>query len=296
MAAITPFLDAKTYVAKYVRRAVIEHVWGQEGVLKTAQFSDPLKVQAQAAPNMTVKVNGGDCVIDGDFTIDYGYALPYFDADTASLAIAASDPTNPRIDIVVVRVYDDGTGGGSYSQLEVVTGTPAPAPAVPATPANSYKLAEVYVGAGVTSITNANITDKRTFLSLPLGTLGYAQVVAGQGSITTEVDLTGLAVTVNVGSGRRIKITAECIMLSSVASDNAELRIKEGATQIQTGNVSVGVANVGSALTLIAIITPSAGQHTYKLSALRAQGTGSITMYADGNHLAFILVEDMGAA
>ena len=42
---------------------------------------------------------------------------------------------------------------------------------------------------------------------LPKGVLGYAQVTANQGSITTGSDLTGLSVTVTVPAGRRLKIT-----------------------------------------------------------------------------------------
>jgi hypothetical protein len=43
-----------------------------------------------------------------------------------------------------------------------------------------------------------------------------------------------------------------------------------------------------------AILTPSTGSHTYKLSAERPQGTANITMQAGSTFPAFILVEDVG--
>jgi hypothetical protein len=83
---------------------------------------------------------------------------------TKNLTITASDPTNPRIDIVVAKVQDTAYSGGVNSwSLAVVAGTPSGSPAVPTAPANSVTLAHVAVAAGVTSIVNANITDKRPF-------------------------------------------------------------------------------------------------------------------------------------
>jgi hypothetical protein len=62
-----------------------------------------------------------------------------------------------RIDIICLKV-DASTGVAS---IVAVAGTPSGSPAVPATPASHYKLAEVAVGISVTTITNANITDRR---------------------------------------------------------------------------------------------------------------------------------------
>jgi hypothetical protein len=62
-----------------------------------------------------------------------------------------------RIDIICLKV-DASTGVAS---IVAVAGTPSGSPAVPATPASHYKLAEVAVGISVTTITDANITDRR---------------------------------------------------------------------------------------------------------------------------------------
>jgi hypothetical protein len=57
----------------------------------------------------------------------------------------------------------DDSGTTNTWQLEAVPGTPASIPAVPAAPTNSIILAQVAVGAGVTTIGNASITDVRTW-------------------------------------------------------------------------------------------------------------------------------------
>lgn len=80
---------------------------------------------------------------------------------TETLTIADSDPTDDRIDRVVVRL----SFANREITLEVLTGTPAASPTAPALTrdANTYEisLAQVLVGATVTSIVNADITDER---------------------------------------------------------------------------------------------------------------------------------------
>ena len=119
-----------------------------------------------------------------DTTKGYGLAMTD-DGETIYLsgndtvAIAAADPGSARIDTVSIKLdHDDAdnayrwfrtTGSGLSSSLvatredhgyalTVAEGTPGSGVA-PATPAGYMKLAEVTVGAGVTSILNANIDD-----------------------------------------------------------------------------------------------------------------------------------------
>lgn len=126
------------------------------------------------------------------------------------------------------------------------------------------------------------------------GTLGYAQVTANQGPpITTEVDLTGLAVTVTVAAGRRIKITGYIGGASSVSDDVLQLAVKEGATQLNRANKGVRGGNTEH-WSVIWSGTPTAGAHTYKLTLARVVGTGNVNMSAGATEPAFILVEDIG--
>lgn len=128
----------------------------------------------------------------------------------------------------------------------------------------------------------------------PLGTLGYAQVVADQTGITTEVDLTGLSVAVTVGTGRRIEIIGSIGWFSTVADDTVLLAIKEGVDIHQFERDTGPVAGRADGMEKTVVLTPTAGAHTYKLSLRLETGTGTVTMQAGSNHPAFILVKDIG--
>lgn len=82
---------------------------------------------------------------------------------TLSLSLAASNATNPRIDLVIVRVADPTyyAGGDGLAAIRVVTGIAAPSPAVPPVPSTDgayLVLGQVYVAAGATTISSANVS------------------------------------------------------------------------------------------------------------------------------------------
>lgn len=295
-----------------------------------------LQVTQNGTPNMSVNVAAGHAWIDGTESATQGVYHGYNDA-TKNLVIAASDPTNPRKDLVVAKVQDAAYSGATNAwTLAVVTGTPAASPAEPAVPANAVVLAMINVAALATTITNANITDRRrrastlngivvcdstsrpaapyeglyiyetdtdkewvwdgTNWTYPKnragGTLGYAQVTANQASITAEVDLTSLTLTVTTTAGRRIKITGRCYMSNTGTAGTDLLKIYKDGSQIMEVGVVPGAAGAAEALHAEAIDTPSAGSHTYKLRAQATAGAG--TMVAGASFPAFILVEDIG--
>jgi len=79
-----------------------------------------------------------------------------------SLTIAASNPSNPRIDVVVAQVEDAAyTGSNNDWKLAVVTGTAAASPTVPSLPASCVVLAYVWVPAAATNIIAGDILDLR---------------------------------------------------------------------------------------------------------------------------------------
>lgn len=142
-------------------------------------------VTQTGSPSMAVLVKSGICWVPGTENGNQGAYGFINDADV-NLAIAAAHATLARIDIVVAKVEDTQYSGGvNAPSLAVVTGTPSGSPVVPSAPNNSIILAQIAVGAAVTSITNANITDRRFYLA----GVGGAISVANQ----TERDaLTGL--------------------------------------------------------------------------------------------------------
>lgn len=122
--------------------------------------------QRGAGANMSVDVAaGGAHVLGTENALQGGYHVTN-DA-TVNLAITAADLTNPRKDLVIVNVRDSFySGANNDAQLQVVTGTPAASPAEPNLTALGYKnfltLALVDVPASDTSITDGQITDRRT--------------------------------------------------------------------------------------------------------------------------------------
>lgn len=146
-----------------------------------------------------------------------------------------------------------------------------------------------YAGAAIAGevLTAANVN------KLPGGWLGYAEVTANQTGITTEVDLTGLTVTVTVGTSRRIRVTGEVLIQTSATGLLAFLYIHADGSQVQKRVIVPGVAASSEMLHAEVILTPSAGSHTYKL---RAASGGTAVLEASATVPSFILVEDLGPA
>ena len=126
--------------------------------------NDGLKVSQSAVPAMSVQVIAGTSYFYGTGTT--ADTMFEFYSDSTETVTIPTASAQARIDIVCCKV-DASTGVAS---LVVVSGTPSGSPAVPATPASHYKLANIAVGAGVTTITNANITDtRRIMFMVPTG-------------------------------------------------------------------------------------------------------------------------------
>jgi len=103
-----------------------------------------LAVSAQSTPNMTVQISSG--------VIHMPDGTRYAPATVSSKAINAANASNPRKDIIYVN---------SAGVITYLAGTAASSPVAPTLPAGGLQLAELYVGANVTTIIAGNITDKR---------------------------------------------------------------------------------------------------------------------------------------
>lgn len=129
-------------------------------------------------------------------------------------------------------------------------------------------------------------------LGVPQGRLGYVIITASQAVVVgTEVDITGLTLTVTVPANRVLRITGQTIfnvtnaqLVGWVNEDGVnvgafgDLSNAAGAETIQSGSV---------------IVTPTAGTHIYKLRA-QAIGVGTTTIGASAAAPGFILIEDIG--
>lgn len=141
-------------------------------------FGSELAVTQAGSPNMSVLVESGACSIPGTESSTQGNYFAVNDAQV-TLSISAAHATLARIDIVVVNVRDaQYSGANNDVQLQVVTGTPASSPVAPSAPANSITIAQVAVGAAVSSIVNANITDTRDYVAAVGGLINTRNIAA----------------------------------------------------------------------------------------------------------------------
>ena len=131
--------------------------------------------------------------------------------------------------------------------------------------------------------------------ALPRGILGYAEVTANQLNVTSEVDLTGLSVTVTAGTSRRLKVTVQGEYRTAASNDAGLVNIKESTTILGRARLNPGAA-VHNTFHASTVIAPSAGSHTYKATMVLTAGSGDLDLIAASGSAAFILVEDIGAA
>jgi hypothetical protein len=114
-----------------------------------------LRVTQSDTPAMSVKVEPGTGYFYGSGS--NANVMYEFESDANETVSIGASGVQARIDIICLKV-DSAT---EVASIVAIAGTPSGSPAVPATPASHYKLAEVAVGISVTTITNANITDTR---------------------------------------------------------------------------------------------------------------------------------------
>jgi len=165
MVEVNPqYIDNLSYAARTLRQPFKDFI--TEGILTAGA----LAVTQSLTPAMSVLVSGSSssdiAYIQNDEATNRGHYRISNDAPVTK-TIAASDPSNPRIDRVIAQIRDatDISGVSNDWQLQVLTGTPAASPVAPALPNNALSLATIAVAANATSIVNANITDTRTLLS-----------------------------------------------------------------------------------------------------------------------------------
>jgi hypothetical protein len=178
MTLVTPpsWLQAGSYPAES-DRLTTQALYATTGIIG----SSSLAVTQNSPAGMSVKVAAGWAAIIGTTQANMGAYVAYNDAQ-ATLTVTTADPTNPRIDRVVVTIRDAYyTGAFNDVIFQVLAGTPAGSPTAPAVPANSISLATIAVGAAVTSILTANITDTRVEVTTNLPVGDITAVTAGTG-------------------------------------------------------------------------------------------------------------------
>lgn len=167
-----------------MRSAVNGALWA------TAGFVNGLRPVQIPTPAMQIRVPAGRCIVsDGA-----GGMIPLELQAQTDLDIAASSPTQARIDSLIAEFVDNG--GSSLYRFRVITGTPSGSPVAPSLPpgdqptAKTLRLANIAVAANATTIVNANISLQA---GMALSSVyNGVPLTANDGARPTEVDTAAL--------------------------------------------------------------------------------------------------------
>ena len=147
------FLQSGSYVAQDLRQMVSGQA--APGVIHPGDFI------ISAGGGMSVNVSAGSAFVAGTETTTQGTYYVVNDAPV-NLAVAASNPTNARNDLVILRVRDAAISGAfNDAALVVVTGVASGTPVDPAVPNNSVILGRLVIPALAASVIAGYITDIR---------------------------------------------------------------------------------------------------------------------------------------
>lgn len=120
--------------------------------------------------------------------------------------------------------------------------------------------------------------------------LGYRQILADQGSITSVTDIVGLSVPVIVPASRKIKITIFSRGTNTTADSYNFVYIFEGASQLNVASANSRSGTAAEVYDTFWLGSPTAGLHTFKGAADNG-GSGTFTVRASSTNPAFIMVE-----
>ena len=208
---------------------------------------------------MVVKAESGQAMVRGHY---------YNNSAEETLIITAADPSNDRIDNVVIELDPSA----NTIVLKVVAGTPAGSPTAPTltqTDAGIYqiKLAEVFVEAASTTVDAGDVTDFRSYLitaadvSNPLAsfvvdaTTARTLTSADMGKTIRFTSGSATVVTVDASTdfevGARVDIIADGAGELTVAASTATVAGAETSTT--SGSFTVGAQY--SAATLLCVAT-----------------------------------------
>ncbi|MCW2903890.1 MAG: hypothetical protein JWO67_6155 [Streptosporangiaceae bacterium] len=174
------FLDGPSFDAS-VFRVSDAAALAYNGASRGGVYQGPNRLDVAAASGLNLTVGPGTAIVPSAAgTTDGAYRVA--NNQTRTVSVGTPDSVNPRIDLVVAGVQDNGDGT-SAGFVQVVAGTPAPSPSPPSPPSNTIALYRVLVGANVLSITSANLTDVRAFQVAPGGVLPVSAASAAPAGV-----------------------------------------------------------------------------------------------------------------
>ena len=263
-------------------RLTTKAIWQTTGIIN----STDLQITQNGGGNMSVNVSSGWAAIVGTTQANMGTYMAYNDAST-NLTITTASSSNPRIDLVVITINDAYyTGTLNTVAFQVIAGTPAASPTVPATPANSLALGQIAVGTSVTSILTANITNYGTQATSPFGNVSttgtqtltnktLTSPVINGGSVTALLESANTVASAATGTINFDVITSSVWYYTTSASANFTLNFRgNSGTTLNTL-----LAN-NQAVTCVFINTN--GATPYYASAITIDGTSVTPKWQTG--------------
>lgn len=283
----------------------------QEGVYAPG---DHKVSQRATGANMTVDVNAGPtafAAVQGDTITGQGLYVVTPHPTPINEAVAASHPTSPRLDLVILEVQDNihDASGANQARTRVLTGTPTTGTTLDnrtgatALPASALLLADILVPAAAATILDANIRDRRKWArgafrriirttndtggqDYPLNTGG---TVTGIGTLLAKrIECSGLPVRMTLsariigGSTGNVKLFA---LLDGLPTDG--LPSTDSAINVTT------TANAEAAPGQFSwTFTPPAGSHILQWGFTAGGGTGH-TIYCRAGIPVLVTVEEL---
>lgn len=230
-------------------RVAFEAMW-TEGIVTG------LAVAPRAAgANYSVDVGAGIAVIKGDDQSSQGNYVQRLPA-TLNVVVAPPD-SNPRIDLVVMRVQDSQGGGpaGDNGVIVVVKGTPAASnPAVPALPATAVELARISMGSTSPSVAAGQI-DMSKRVDAQSRANGIQAVQAAGSFQAARIRAGRITATTNAGGNAAVPMTPP------IAGTVLAFNINVGDNTAVFVAPLTGSLVVGSSQVTLGVYVPSGGIH-----------------------------------
>jgi hypothetical protein len=284
--------QANTYAASLDRRAIAALAGGAYPLVNGCAVT-------VAAGTMNMNIAAGWVIVPSQNNT--GSTLCVSDAvETVTSPTAPASGTN-RIDVVVCQARGNDLDGGTNNDwlFQVVAGTAAASPTVPATPAGAVAIAQITVIGGAASLAAGNLLDRRILQPWPApwGHVTSSSSTAGTGSITTTMtDINGMNVSYAQIANRKYKVSGLFEVTSTANGDFGVFQFRDGA------NTNLGPRITGQLLTgattwqgfYLENAPATFTTVTRKGSLVRAVGSGILTV--TGGQVAQLVVEDIGPA
>ena len=203
---------------------------------------------------MRVKVKSGQALIRGHY---------YQSSAEEVIAVTEADPSNPRIDILILELDPSANS----ITLKVTAGVPSPVPVAPTivqTDGGVYqvKLAEILVGTLVTTIAAGNVTDTRPYLATAADLAGDVATLQSDVAANTASISNPLADFVTDATTARTLTTADMGKTIRFTSASATVVTVDASTDFTVGARVDIIAEGSSELTVLASGATVAGAET----------------------------------